>query len=450
MQFVSGSGPACGKLCPVPGYGSRRFLLSSGSEVLEPTAEECAAIDAAFDEWRDIRCRTYPADRRRAERAIGETYERISKRRPRFVWCDSPLACARHARKQLLLGETSLLRELQKDLSVTRARSRWIHAAMHWWVESQKGPRMSPALMNLIGMLDFFEFWNVHLGNIAPLICNAIEPRMGKLRQQAFGGQHDAYFAAGFSLLRRLFGDELVAATVGDVWPAARAVLSILKELSSSCGWWFPFEDVCFVSERTRAVHHDEHLRLHSADRFALEYPDGWGVCVWHGVSVPTDWIFSRDQVDPSNVIDWEDLHQRRALAEILGWERVLYELSVKLLDGDPTSDGSVLFAGRLPRGPAIRFLQNEQGHLLRVPLDLDTVQDAKTWTSSAEVPGIRMPGESSYRLLLDPEEAKAELRARVPSAEVRMFERRGCRELTDSGWRWAGPRAVSVHVSAK
>jgi hypothetical protein len=245
-----------------------------------------------------------------------------------------------------------------------------------------------------------------------------------------------------------LLGEVVVRGVVGAECRVENEKLALAEELARSCGWWFPLEGTCFASERTCAVRRDHDRRLHATDRFAVEYPDGWGVCFWRGIHVPSKWIFHSDIVSPIHALTWPDTLQRAALTDILGWDTVLSALKAKLVDADLDEDGGMLFHGRLPDGTRIRFLRIMWGYLLRVPTEMKTAREAKCWTSTARVPGVAVPGRpGAFELLLNQTEAEVKLRG--APREVRLFDHRQQRELTESGWRWTSTQVALIGIGA-
>jgi hypothetical protein len=90
-------------------------------------------------------------------------------------------------------------------------------------------------------------------------------------------GQHDATRLAFYDALRERGVD------VSELRP--------FMEIAQSCGWWWPFDDVCVLCERPSLLARDELGHLHSANGPAVLYPDGWSVHAWHGVRVPATTI---------------------------------------------------------------------------------------------------------------------------------------------------------------
>jgi hypothetical protein len=51
--------------------------------------------------------------------------------------------------------------------------------------------------------------------------------------------------------------------------------------------WWFPFTDVCYISERPIRLTVNEAGALHNEKFKAIEYADGWGMYYLNGIKVP-------------------------------------------------------------------------------------------------------------------------------------------------------------------
>jgi hypothetical protein len=65
--------------------------------------------------------------------------------------------------------------------------------------------------------------------------------------------------------------------------------------------WWFPFDDVVFVSERPIRLTVNETGNLHNESVMAIEYTDGWGMFYLNGVKVPEYLV-----VTPAEKLDME------------------------------------------------------------------------------------------------------------------------------------------------
>jgi hypothetical protein len=124
--------------------------------------------------------------------------------------------------------------------------------------------------------------------------------------------------------------------------------------------------------------------RLHSASGHAIEWPDGWGISSWHGVTVPDEWVTGHPP-SPAEALAEENVERRRAACEIIGWDRILSELNAKQIDIDPDPEIGELIEVNLPDAPRSRFLRVLCGtgrrFAIPVPDDMPTALAANAWT---------------------------------------------------------------------
>jgi hypothetical protein len=162
--------------------------------------------------------------------------------------------------------------------------------------------------------------------------------------------------------------------------------LTGLWKVCKSAGWYLPYENVCFVSERHNSLHLDEQGRLHNPTGAALAYPDGWGVYAVHGVRLP-EWIITEpEKITIENIQTMNNAEIRRVMIDKFGADRyaqsgkiihedefgTLYRLEVtndepivmvKVTNSTPEPDGSF------------------KDYYLRVPPETKTAREAVAWT---------------------------------------------------------------------
>jgi len=169
--------------------------------------------------------------------------------------------------------------------------------------------------------------------------------------------------------------------------------------IARSCGWWWPRENVCVVSERPSVLRtepipgEDGVLRLHAPDGPAVEYPDGWAMHVWHGTRVPS-WVIDEPTVD--HIANERNVEVRRCAIERIGWRAYIDQAELRLVarSDDPGNPGSELRLYDLPDhvlGTPTRLLLAVNGsverdgtrrrYALRVPAWFDEPLDAAGWT---------------------------------------------------------------------
>ena len=114
----------------------------------------------------------------------------------------------------------------------------------------------------------------------------------------------------------------------------------------------------CIVSDFPEFIRTDEAHRPHCETGPSHRWRDGWSLYHWHGVSVPSSWIEAPDTLSAHTAVTWENVEQRRAATEILGWERIISELGGRVIDADQDPEiGSVVELDLPEIGPR-RFLR--------------------------------------------------------------------------------------------
>lgn len=354
-----------------------------------------------------------PAERQAAQSAITELYALAGAPPPRFVWATSPAAAV-----ELLAGRAEAfidisssrwedtaflpiairLAGLQGELRhrLEKATNSSLDPRWSWSGSSaqardqpeealRSGVRLSEVLD--VGVLDPLRL-SLRDGVAVPL--RAALPKAVNLI--TWHGQHDAHWLAHFDIRLRL--------GLGRIGPQDAAQLALWATLVRSCGWWWPYDDVCVITERTSAVsmepvpasRHGE-VRPHSAAGPALLYPDGWGIHAWHGTPVPA-WVIEDPTVD--RIQAERNIEVRRCAIERIGWAAYVRQAGMSLVSvaADPGNPGCKLELYDLPPdmwGPPGRVLLAVNGSVerdghrrrygLNVPAEIDDPIAAAGWS---------------------------------------------------------------------
>lgn len=298
--------------------------------------------------WLSHAFRTDPADRVAAEDAITRLYALLGEPPPTFVWVPSPNAAVEVLPPPQALSTGGPL--------PVEARIATRVAALR-----QRGPRLPAELRQTVKE------------SVAGLVRARIPQPLGL----HWYGQQDAYW---------------VVPDTGD------PELELWATLVRSCGWWWPRDGVCVVSERPLVLRTEQHgnaheHRLHSATGPAVAYPDGWTVHAWHGTRVPS-WVIDDPTAD--RIHTELNVEVRRCAIEHLGWSAYIDQAGLDLLSRapDPGNPGCELRLYTLPpmkwQAPA-RLLLAVNGSLerdgtrrrygLRVPAGFDHPLDAAGWS---------------------------------------------------------------------
>ena len=133
-------------------------------------------------------------------------------------------------------------------------------------------------------------------------------------------------------------------------------------------------------------AYRDDQFRIHKENGPAIIWGNDeeyW----WHGTKVEKDWIENPDKVDPNLCITHENVEQRRALCEIIGWDKVLSKLDVETVSTDEFGE---LLKVNLPDAPNELFVRVRCGtgraFCLPVPPEMTTAHQAVAWTYNLDV----------------------------------------------------------------
>lgn len=138
-------------------------------------------------------------------------------------------------------------------------------------------------------------------------------------------GQHDASWLGYFDFFMNEFGLE---EDIKELVP--------LMKLAQHAGWWWPYENVCIVSEIPVNISLNDIGNLHNPAGKAIEYADGFGLYALNGIVVP-GWAIETpvDEIDPKKILALENTDQRMILMKHVGLAKFLKDLKARLIDED-------------------------------------------------------------------------------------------------------------------
>ena len=122
-------------------------------------------------------------------------------------------------------------------------------------------------------------------------------------------GQHDASWLAFYQYFSETCGlAKKTAPLVG------------LTAVAQSAGWFWPHEEMCWLTERPNRLLRDEQGRLVCEEGPSLTYPDCWSLYHWHGLVIP-GWIVEKPKdITPEKITAESNAEIRRVMIEKM-WE---------------------------------------------------------------------------------------------------------------------------------
>lgn len=186
-------------------------------------------------------------------------------------------------------------------------------------------------------------------------------------------GQHEAQWLSFYDFFRVEVGVKNLEKVIA------------LNEVAKTCGWVYCAREIAIVMDKPLYVKMDDQNRLHCESGPAIEYVDGTKIYGWHGVRVPANWIEDKSSLTAHAALTVENVEQRRAACEILGWNNILKELDAKTLDVDEDPMIGTLVEVDIPEIGRERFLKVLCGtgreFAIPVPPDVHTALEANAWT---------------------------------------------------------------------
>ncbi|MEG5112886.1 leucine-rich repeat domain-containing protein, partial [Microcoleus sp. A2-C5] len=183
--------------------------------------------------------------------------------------------------------------------------------------------------------------------------------------------------------------------------PELQKFFECLNQLLAECGWIILLDDTCIVCSRPCQLRLDSEYRLHAEGEPALEFPDGYKIYSYHGVTLPEKY----GQIHPNLwqaqwLLEEKNAELRRVLIQGIGYARICSELQAieldcwkeyTLLKIDADIDGfdpdDFEDDDDAPKKEDIYLLKmicpsTGHIHVLRVPPDVTSAKEAIRWVN--------------------------------------------------------------------
>ena len=123
------------------------------------------------------------------------------------------------------------------------------------------------------------------------------------------------------------------------------------RKVCESVNYIWPNRDFVMVCARPVHIDRDERGRLHSTERKAIMYPDGWGLYQLNGVAFEKKlWEkVVKKQLSFKEILNLKNIEQRMAALKVFGTETLLKEANAELLDKSEKGNELYLVKGVYP-----------------------------------------------------------------------------------------------------
>ena len=376
-------------------------------KITKLTPEQEAELPAFRQRYLDIACGGGRIDRPALQAAIADAYAVIGKPAPALFIFDSPASCMLALKIFKMPEKAQLWAQLGDQLGDQLGGQLWaqlgaqLRGQLGDHLGAQLWAQLRDQLWAQLGDQLGDQLWDQLWDQLGGQLRGQLRDQLGaQLRAQLWDQLGDQNIFDG----NCLWGSQGLfwvawgrfAASIGVILqPKTATHLDIMELISTQCEWWWPYENFVIASERPTTVRFDDQRRLHRENGPAIEYADGYAVWSWHGVRVPENWIIGKG-ITPHEALTWENMEQRRAACEILGWDTILDQLKAKTLDKDVDPEIGELIRVRIPDIGDEQFLRVTCGtgrrFALPVPPDMKTALQANSWTYGFDLPTDYQP----------------------------------------------------------
>lgn len=172
------------------------------------------------------------------------------------------------------------------------------------------------------------------------------------------------------------------------LWPHWKQILR--------AGVWdsLAFDTAIIVIPRVKETHVDENNRLHNLKGPSTLWVDGEKTYHVRGLVVKEDWVINADTLlTASFILSEENVELRRAMLEIVGFDKFFSSANANEIDSDFDEEGMPRILYELPMedeenyvGLKVKCPSTGKEHFLRTPPDIRTCKEACAWTFSTPV----------------------------------------------------------------
>jgi hypothetical protein len=150
-----------------------------------------------------------------------------------------------------------------------------------------------------------------------------------KFDSDFFSGQHDAAWCGWVN-----YYDEVLGI---DFKEEDRRRFTLFQEVAQSCNWWWPFENICVVSDRPKLVKMQNGV-IHNEEGPAIEFRDGFKIWGLEGVRVTEKIVMAPETITPEEIQKETNAEIQRIMITRYGAGKYLTETKSKIVDMDNLS----------------------------------------------------------------------------------------------------------------
>ncbi len=361
------------------------------------TEEQKAMLPVYRDRWLKIGLATGKADRPKAEAALNRAYQVAGLEPPKqIIWAQSPLSgwltvCC--------LRDDNLMKKIYADVGkyvksgaakppLKLGASVWDSVGASVW--DSVGDSVWASVWDSVGDSVWASVgasvWASVGASVRDSVGDSVRASVGdsvrdSVKNFSYSetcfGSHDANWLGFYQYFLEVLKLE------------ACEKLLPLMDLSKEGGWFYPYRNICVISERPVEIHMDG-TRLHKEGGAAIRYADGFSVYALNGVRVP-DWLAEtpKEKLDADKVLALPNAEQRAQGIKKVGIGVLFSRLNTQVIDTWRDYELVTIEFEKRRIGPYLRMINRTTGetHVEGVGTPnggidekIKTCQDALAW----------------------------------------------------------------------
>lgn len=283
----------------------------------KPLIDLTPEIEKQIEEWRvkcleiGYRCHqkdTEKEDYARTDEILGVFYSKCNLKVPKIVHARSP---------HHVMTLVAILKEAEKVGATV--------PIPEWFTDHTRIP-------------DLFEHFGIKPANVK---VEAISTRLL--------GSYDIYWMA-----RYVFAEKFLDPHIFD---GIDSVLPLWFDLAQISGHIYPFEEICFVSDRAMEIHVDEQGNMHNVHGPAVLYGDGYKYYAYRGLNfsgMPDD-LLHPERMTIDRILHEKNQEIKQALVQLYGYEKFIKGTGAILVNEDMRGK---LWKKEMPEGDVMMFVE--------------------------------------------------------------------------------------------
>ena len=345
------------------------------------TLEQGARLPEFREKWTAIGLSTDPADRPAAELAIKFIYQNAGLNPPqKIVWCGSPMS--QGIVRAIVLDnrfQGGTKTSVRASVGASVRNSVWdsVRASVRnsVWDSVQASVQASvwDSVWDSVGASVRNSVWDSVGDSVQASVRDSVQASVwasvqasvqasvwASVRASVRASVQASVQASVRDSVRNSVWDSVRASVRNSVWQSCygnhdahwlgfydffREAVSLKKETekisgliaqAKAAGWFLPYQNICWVSERPNIMRLDDRGRLHCTTGPALTYPDGWAIYSVHGIRVPEEIIENPSSLTVEKIENEVNAEIRRVMIDLYGPARYLLDTGAQVVDQCP------------------------------------------------------------------------------------------------------------------